>query len=66
MAELLVCSQAAPLVADHAQVPLEAVTVTLPLVLTAPKEALLEDKVKLQGMAVKLATAVLFEVAVKV
>jgi hypothetical protein len=56
--ELLVCSQVAPLLADHEQVPLEAVTLTLLLVLTAPKEVLLEDKVKLQGMAVKLATQV--------
>jgi hypothetical protein len=58
VAELLVCSQVAPLLADHAQVPLDAVTVTLPLLLAALKEALVEDKVKLQGVAVKLATQV--------
>jgi hypothetical protein len=43
--ELLVCSQVAALLADHVQVPLEAVTLTLPLVLGAPKEALVEESV---------------------
>jgi len=57
----------APLLADHAQVPLEAVTVTLPLLLVAPKDALLEDKVKVQGgTTVKLATKVRLLVAVNV
>ena len=45
VAELLVCSQVAPLVADHVQVPPEAVTLTAPLPPEAEKESLVEDKV---------------------
>jgi hypothetical protein len=45
---------------------LEALTVTLLLPLAAPKEALPDERVKVQGTAVKLAASVRFALAVNV
>src|SRR5205823_3158436 len=53
--ELVVCNQVAPLVAVQEQLVPEAVTVTLLLAAAAPVERLVDDKVKLQGVTVKLA-----------
>src|SRR5690349_7072308 len=56
--ELIVCNQVAPLLAVQEQLVPEAVTVTLLLAAAAPEERLVEDKVNVHGIVVKLARQV--------